>query len=89
MYISNSRNLNCSKQLGFFPFDGVRWDWLCPEVLGVTDLYFLSVDASENWWIGTIDGLWKGVDQYSYTNVEIYFYLEGARGLRKHGRAET
>ncbi len=48
---------------GFFHRKEGEWKWLCPDVLETTDLYFLDVDEGDNWWFGTLDGLWKTQNQ--------------------------
>jgi hypothetical protein len=54
---------------GFFLYNGSDWRWLCPEALRVTDLYFLEVDTNYNWWVGTVDGLWKSPNQCEFSRI--------------------
>lgn len=54
---------------GFFRHDGMGWRWLCPEAVNTLDLYTLAVTPNEDWWIGTLDGIWSSRDQCSFSTA--------------------
>ena len=69
---------------GFFYRKEEEWKWLCPDVLETTDLYFLDVDEGDNWWFGTLDGLWMSQNQCDISknafDGEFVSYIDSSDG---------